>query len=303
MRDPRFLDDEPRARKSTLAMVLAVSMHVLLFGLLFFGLRWNSERPAPAMAELWSQIPNVQPEQRAAPTPAPTPAPKPEPRPEPVKPVPPKPEPKVEPPKPQPKAEVKPIPKPDIALEAEKERKAKEKADLEKAEKAKQEKAREEKAKADKAKEEKAKVEADRKKEEERKKAEEKKANDAIEAQRKQNLARLDSASPAVSSAPIKGPTTMGDPRAKADYVDKIRAKVRGNIVLPDNIPGNPEAVFQVQQLPSGQVITVKMMHSSGVKTYDDAVERAIWKSSPLPLPESKEVFERTLNLKFRPLD
>lgn len=288
MKDPRFLDDEPRARKSKLAMVLAVSMHVLLFGLLFFGLRWNSEKPAPAMAELWSQIPNVQPVQRAAPTPEPAPEP---PKPEPIKPVPPKPAPKVEPPKPQPKAEVKPVPKPDIALEKEKARKAKEKAEADKAEKAREDKAKEDKAKQQKA-------EADRKK------AEEKKAEDArIEAQRKQNLAHFDNAPAIASSAPIKGPTTTGDPRAKANYVDKIRAKVRGNIVLPDNIPGNPEAVFQVQQLPSGEVISVKMVHSSGVKAYDDAVERAIWKSSALPLPDSKEVFERTLNLRFRPLD
>ena len=36
---------------------------------------------------------------------------------------------------------------------------------------------------------------------------------------------------------------------------------------------------------------------------YDEAVQRAILKSSPLPKPESAEMFRRSLTLKFRPLD
>jgi colicin import membrane protein len=31
------------------------------------------------------------------------------------------------------------------------------------------------------------------------------------------------------------------------DYAAKIRGKVRGNIVLPPNIQGNPEAIFEVR--------------------------------------------------------
>jgi len=50
-------------------------------------------------------------------------------------------------------------------------------------------------------------------------------------------------------------------------------------------------------------VLAAKLRKSSGVKAYDDAVERAILKSSPLPLPERREVFEARLELKFRPQD
>jgi colicin import membrane protein len=85
--------------------------------------------------------------------------------------------------------------------------------------------------------------------------------------------------------------------------VDKIRAKIRSNIVLPPNIPGNPEAQYEVQQLPTGEVVGVKLRKSSGVKNYDEAVERAIWKSSPLPKPERGDLFERMLHLKFRPVE
>ena len=91
--------------------------------------------------------------------------------------------------------------------------------------------------------------------------------------------------------------------RALATWSDKIRAKVRGNIILPQDIPGNPEAIFDVALLPSGEVLTVRKRKSSGHPAYDDAVERAIMKSSPLPLPDDRSVFRRDLELKFRPQD
>jgi colicin import membrane protein len=91
--------------------------------------------------------------------------------------------------------------------------------------------------------------------------------------------------------------------KALASWTDKIRAKIRGNIVLPRDVPGNPEAIFDVTLLPSGEVLTVRRRQSSGHPAYDDAVERAIMKSSPLPLPEDRAVFRRDLELKFRPQD
>ena len=78
---------------------------------------------------------------------------------------------------------------------------------------------------------------------------------------------------------------------------------VRGNIVLPPDLAGNPEAVFLVAQLPTGEVLSTKLARSSGHKGYDDAVERAILKSSPLPRPERPEIFSRELKLTFRPKD
>lgn len=91
--------------------------------------------------------------------------------------------------------------------------------------------------------------------------------------------------------------------RAIAAWVDKVRAKIRSNIVLPQDIKGNPEAIFDVVQLPSGEVLTAKLRKSSGHRGYDLAVERAIWKSSPLPRPDRREDFVRDLELKFHPQD
>ena len=91
--------------------------------------------------------------------------------------------------------------------------------------------------------------------------------------------------------------------RALATWTDKIRAKIRGNIILPQDIPGNPEAIFDVTLLPTGEVLTVRKRKSSGHAGYDDSVERAIMKSSPLPQPDDRSLFQRQLELKFRPQD
>jgi colicin import membrane protein len=90
---------------------------------------------------------------------------------------------------------------------------------------------------------------------------------------------------------------------ADAAYIGKLKGKIKSNIVLPPDIAGNPEAIFDVVQLPTGEVLSVKLRKSSGHKVYDDAVERAINKSSPLPKPDRPEQFQRSLEIKFRPLD
>ena len=87
-------------------------------------------------------------------------------------------------------------------------------------------------------------------------------------------------------------------------YAGRIRAKILGKIPPFPEIPGNPEAIFDVIQIPSGDVIEVKRRKSSGFTAYDEAVERAIRGSSPLPLPVgAQEQFQRQLELKFRPKD
>lgn len=260
--------------------VLAVGVHLLLLAVLFFGIRWRTKQPEPVMAELWSQLPAVEAPRAAPPPPPPVVAPKPEPKPE---------------PRPEPKAAPKPEPKPDIALEQEKKRK-------EEAEKKKRE---EEVAKKKRDDELKAKAEQERK---DRDLAEQRRRDEqAAERKRMQDqLAReLSGAAPkAGAPAVAQGvPGPAGDPSALASWQQQIGAKVRSNIVLPLDLTGNPEAQFEVLLLPTGEVQSVKLLKSSGSKVLDDAWERAILKSSPLPKPAKAEVFRRDLRLVFRPRD
>ncbi len=64
--------------------------------------------------------------------------------------------------------------------------------------------------------------------------------------------------------------------KALEGYKRKISQKIRGYIVLPPGINGNPEAVYSVTVVPGGEVLDVKLVKSSGVPAYDAAVERAI---------------------------
>ncbi len=130
-----------------------------------------------------------------------------------------------------------------------------------------------------------------RKMDEERRRLEEERRR-ADEARKKADAERL-----------ARDLAAAGRKRALEDYMNRIRIKVRQNWILPHDLQGNPEAVFDVIQLPTGEVLSVKLAKSSGNPAYDEAVERAILKSSPLPLPEPRSLFDRQLKLTFRPRD
>lgn len=86
-------------------------------------------------------------------------------------------------------------------------------------------------------------------------------------------------------------------------YANRIRTKIKALINVPPDITGNPEAIYDVEQLPTGEVLSAKLRKSSGHRAYDDAVERAILRASPLPRPDRADQFQRHLELKFRPKD
>ena len=90
---------------------------------------------------------------------------------------------------------------------------------------------------------------------------------------------------------------------AEEAYIAKIRGKIRGSVVLPNSIQGNPEAIFDVHQLPDGEVLEVKLRKSSGNTSLDDAIERAIRKSSRLPKPDDPALFQRVLIIKYKPFE
>jgi colicin import membrane protein len=88
-----------------------------------------------------------------------------------------------------------------------------------------------------------------------------------------------------------------------AGYIDKIRATIKRHIIPPSEIKGNPDVVFSIVQLPTGEVLSVRLVKTSGNALLDSAVERAILKSSPLPKPDRPEQWLREFNISFRPLE
>ncbi|HZQ60773.1 MAG TPA: TonB family protein [Casimicrobiaceae bacterium] len=279
-----------RRSRRWLAITLAVAVHALFIGVLFFSMRWQNQPPTAVTAELYAP-----PVKQPVTEPPPPPPPKPEPKPEPPKPTPKPPPPKPEPPKVQ-----KPDPRAaEIALKAKQE----------------EERKKREREEAAKKEAEKKRLEAEQKKEEERKLAEAQQRRtreaEALKEQAERERQEIDrerekqreAQRQAQAKAEAENRARAELSRAQADYMSRIQQKVRGNVNLPPDIPGNPEAIFEVIQLPTGEVIEATLKKSSGVRAYDEAVQRAILKSSPLPLPPPgrADIFQRVLLLKFRP--
>lgn len=89
-----------------------------------------------------------------------------------------------------------------------------------------------------------------------------------------------------------------------AEYKYKIQAKIRGNVNKALCGDGNLELNFKLDLLPTGELNgNPKLTKSSGILACDEAVERAIMVSEPLPLPHDKNIARefRDLNLTFTP--
>jgi colicin import membrane protein len=278
MREQRTTE---RSAGKWFAGILAAVVNLAFIAFLVFSVTWQNRKLEPVSVELYA--PPSPAKTEVAPQPQPTPEP-PKPQPEPPKPPPEPPKPPPEPPKPAPKVEPPAPSKAEIEL----------KAKQEKAERERQEKERKEAEKR----------EAD-KREAEKKKQEEKRFVEVRERQAKEEAAlkaQAERERVAVAQAAARA-TAAEQAKAIDDYIRRIQAKIKGNVVLPPDIAGNPEAIFDVVQLPTGEIIDVTLRKSSGVRAYDEAVQRAIIKASPLPRPDSADLFRRNLTLKFRPLD
>ena len=300
------------------ALGLAVLAHFFLLLALTLGVHWKREAvTVTAEAELWSAVPQLAAPKRVEVPPEPPETPKP-----PVaKPIP-KPPTPAAPPQVQPK-----LPDADIALEREKLRLKKEKQqelqkqqELEKQrlEKLKQEKL--EKLKLEKSNQEKLLLEKKRlqeKRDQDRKVAEDKKKPDQdtkrkealqaqqeakiLEAQRQENIKRMTGLAGGSVSSDSKG-TGKQSSGPSASYAGKLQASIKPNIVFVDDIAGNPKAEVEVRTSSDGTIISRKLIKSSGEKSWDEAVLRAIDKTGKIPRDVDGRV-PSSLIIDFRPKD
>jgi len=259
------------------AGALALGVHVLFALLLVFGVSWQTQPPAPVMVDLWEALPS--------------PPPPPRPRPEPVK----VPEPVKDAPAPKPVvSEPPPVKAPDIALE-------RKKAEAERLSKQQAIRQAEEKARAEAARAARDKQLAEQKKREKLLKMEEEDLMRRMADEEAASAARQSQLAEARAAAGKRQTAMAG---VVGEYRDLISAKVRGYTRVPDNLKGNPEVRCLVKLLPTGEVQSVQVTKSSGNLAYDEAVVRAIEKSSPLPLPadrDARAAFVPELSFVHRP--
>ena len=251
-------------KERVISGAFASTMHLLFIALLVFGVNWQKKvEPQVNIVDLWSP-PSAETKPVAPAPPAPEP-----PRPEPKPVV----QPKVEPPPPKPVAKPE-VAKPDIAMKEKEKEKQKEKEKIEKERRAAEEKQKEAK----------------------------KRETEAQAAQKAQAEAqRL-----AKEQAEAQNAVAAQAAAARKNELDKYRKgisdKIKKFIVRPPNLQGNEESEFDIVVLPDGNVLGVKLKKPSGNAAYDSAVERAINRAQPLPMPPDPALLSsfRELNLKFK---
>ena len=94
-----------------------------------------------------------------------------------------------------------------------------------------------------------------------------------------------------------KDPQTSG-PRGNENYISRLQNAIRSQMRYPETGTDNPVVSVRVEQLPNGEVSNVTIVKASGVRAFDEAVERAIRTASPLPRDEQGKV-ERVLNFDY----
>ena len=94
---------------------------------------------------------------------------------------------------------------------------------------------------------------------------------------------------------------TQREREVVAGFIAQIKTKITENLSLPKGNVGRSDAEYKVLVLPTGEVLTATLVKSSGNPAFDAAVERAILKSAPLPLPSIPSLFKyfRELRLSF----
>ena len=85
-------------------------------------------------------------------------------------------------------------------------------------------------------------------------------------------------------------------------YAGRVSARIKPNIVFTDEIAGNPVAEVYVRLAPNGSILSRKLTQSSGVKSWDDAVLKAIDKTEKLP-PDTDGRVPPDGTISFRPKD
>jgi colicin import membrane protein len=285
------------AKPIAIPLTVTTLLHVAVILLLAFNFTLSSPQPILPQQKIieaklvsMEQLPalRAQPKPETQAEPKPVDIPKPEPKPEPVKPEPVKVEP---PPKPEPKPEP---PKPDLEKQKQIEKQKqleKEKADAEQKKLAEQKKQEEERKRkeSEEAQRRKQQEDAERKKREQQEKSELAKA-----------MAAEDNAMAAAR-----------DQEAVASYSGLIQRDIQNNWSRPPSARIGMHVMLLIQLIPSGDVINVSIVKSSGNDQFDQSAVSAVRRVGKFAYlkelsDKSPQAFERNfrrLQLDFTPED
>jgi colicin import membrane protein len=281
----------------------SAGLHLLIVAVLAAAaLRWTSSQP-PAEPAIEGYVVDLPPDARIG---APPRSAAPAPRPEPAAPAP-APAPEVTEP------EAAPEPEPEPTRDAAAERRAEEQAAREAAaaERRVQEKAAAQKAAADEAAAAKAAAEK------------EAAVKAAAEAERKRAAAaeakrKADAEAKAAQEAELRAQREAALQRSLADeeegvalarsgvmdeYRTLLAQAIERSWIRPPSARAGLECTLYVTQAPGGTVLDVRLGACNGDEAVRESITNAVFRASPLPPPRDQRLFERRLEIVFRPTE
>jgi len=279
------------------SIALSLLLHAAVVGALAWGW-WTFHEPAPTPVHTLAIDATVVDGRALAPTPAPAvkppPAPKPAPEPEPTGPPAPTPEELAQRAKAlqdeaeheQRELEDKRTAEAAATKEAQAKREAEEKRQQEEKREEEQKRQAEEKRQQ----EEKRKVDEKRMAEDKRK-AEEQRLREQREAELQHSLQAEEHVMAARSNGQL------------ASWEAQIQARIQRAWLKPPSAGKGIDCIVYVTQVPGGEVVDVRLGECNGDASVRESIQAAAFRASPLPPPPDPALFERNLEIQFKPVD
>jgi colicin import membrane protein len=90
---------------------------------------------------------------------------------------------------------------------------------------------------------------------------------------------------------------------AMSGWVNQIAGRIQRAWLRPPSARPGIDCMVYVTQVPGGQVVNVRVGDCNGDQAVRESIESAVYRASPLPPPPDPALFERNLEIRFRPVD
>jgi colicin import membrane protein len=90
---------------------------------------------------------------------------------------------------------------------------------------------------------------------------------------------------------------------AMSTWAQQIQARIERAWIKPPSARSGINCILNVTQVPGGVVTSVALGACNGDDAVKQSIVDAVYRASPLPAPSDPNLFERSLELNFRPTD
>jgi colicin import membrane protein len=90
---------------------------------------------------------------------------------------------------------------------------------------------------------------------------------------------------------------------AMSTWAAQIQARIQRAWIRPPSARAGLDCTLYVTQVPGGEVVNVKLGSCNGDDAVKQSIQDAAYRASPLPAPADPSLFERNLEVTFRPTD